>query len=102
MALGAEKPVLDTDGWNKESRAQDDFFEFANGGWIQKTDIPADKTRWGSFVMLHEESRDAVQVIIDELSGKEGLQAGSDAQKIRDLYRSFVDEDGIQAQGLEP
>ena len=101
-AVAAEKPILDTQGWNREVRPQDDFFAFANGGWIQKTEIPADKTRWGSFVMLHEESRDAVQAIIDELSAQEGLSQGSDAQKIRDLYRSFLDEEGINQRGIQP
>ncbi len=98
----AEKPVLDTSGQNKDARPQDDFFEFANGDWIKNTEIPADKTRWGSFVMLYEESRDAVQAIIDELSSKKGLEQGSDAQKIRDLFQSFMNEDRINTLDIDP
>ena len=101
-ATGADKPALDTSGWNRDTRPQDDFFEFANGGWLKSTEIPADKTRWGSFVILAEESRDAIQAIIDELSAKDGLKNGSNPQKIRDLYRSFMDEEHVNELGVAP
>ncbi|MBT5705859.1 MAG: peptidase M13, partial [Verrucomicrobia bacterium] len=101
-ALGAEKPAIDFSGFDKTVRPQDNFFDFVNGQWIKDTPIPADKTRWGSFVILAEESRDAVQAIIDELSQSTNLAAGSDSQKIRDLYRSYLDEDRINELGLSP
>lgn len=101
-AAGADKPALDISGWNRDTRPQDDFFEFANGGWLKNTEIPSDKTRWGSFVILAEESRDAVQTIIDELSAKDGLKNGSNPQKIRDLYRSFMNEERVNELGVAP
>ena len=101
-AAGADKPALDISGWNRDTRPQDDFFEFANGGWLKNTEIPSDKTRWGSFVILAEESRDAVQAIIDELSAKDGLKNGSNPQKIRDLYRSFMNEERVEELGVAP
>ncbi len=101
-AAGADKPALDISGWNRDTRPQDDFFEFANGGWLKNTEIPSDKTRWGSFVILAEESRDAVQAIIDELSAKDGLKNGSNPQKIRDLYRSFMNEERANELGVAP
>ena len=36
-------------------RAQDDFYEYANGGWLKKVEIPSDKARWGSFDELRED-----------------------------------------------
>lgn len=99
---GAEKPAIDFAGFDKTIRPQDDFFEFVNGQWIKDTPIPADKTRWGSFVVLAEESRDAVLAIIDELSNNANLASGSDGQKIRDLYRSYLDEDRANELGLSP
>jgi endothelin-converting enzyme/putative endopeptidase len=101
-AAGADKPALDISGWNRDTRPQDDFFEFANGGWLKNTEIPSDKTRWGSFVILAEESRDAVQAIIDELSANDGLKNGSNPQKIRDLYRSFMNEERVKELGVAP
>lgn len=101
-AGAADKPAIDFSGFNKSVRPQDDFFEFVNGQWIKDTPIPADKTRWGSFVVLAEESRDNVLAIINELSQNSALAAGSDGQKIRDLYRSYMDETQINAQGLAP
>ena len=101
-SLAADKPAIDFSGFNKDLRPQDDFFEHVNGQWIKDTPIPADKTRWGSFVILAEESRDAVQGIIDELSGNAHLSPGSDGQKIRDLYRSYLDEARANQLGLTP
>ena len=104
LCLGAQaaKPAIDFGGFNKEVRPQDDFFEFVNGQWLENTPIPADKTRWGSFVILAEESRDAVLAIINELSRSSGLSTGSDGQKIRDLYRSYMAEDRVNELGLTP
>ena len=101
-SLAADKPAIDYSGFNKDVRPQDDFFEHVNGQWIKDTPIPADKTRWGSFVILAEESRDAVQAIIDELSSNTRLSGGSNGQKIRDLYRSYLNEARANQLGLSP
>ena len=37
-------------------RLQDDFFTFVNGNWLKETEIPEDKARWGSFIILIEKS----------------------------------------------
>ncbi len=100
-ALG-QKPAIDFTGFDKSVRPQDDFFNFVNGTWIKETPIPADKTRWGSFVILAEESRDNVLAIIDQLSKNPRLAAGSDGQKIRDLYLSYMAEAQINSLGLSP
>ena len=102
LGQAADSPAIDFSGFNQAVRPQDDFFEHVNGQWLKETPIPADKTRWGSFVILAEESRDNVLAIIDGLSKNSNLDANSDGQKIRDLYRSYMDEDGINSLGLAP
>ncbi len=102
MIQAAEKPIIDFSGFDRAVRPQDDFFDFVNGGWLKNTPIPADKTRWGSFVILAEESRAAVQAILDELRRNADLPYGSDGQKLRDLYRSYLDEDRANALGPAP
>jgi len=93
---------LDIAGFDQSTRPQDDFFRHVNGGWLDNTEMPADKTRWGSFDMLAEQSREAVKSIIDDLAATENLPSGSDSQKVRDLFLSYMDEDTINQLGAQP
>jgi len=79
----------------------DDFFRYVNGGWLEKTEIPADKSNYGSFGMLADRSTDQVKAIIEDLA-KQDNQAGSVEQKIGDLYAAFMDTDTIEAKGMAP
>ncbi|WP_028109781.1 M13 family metallopeptidase [Ferrimonas futtsuensis] len=83
-------------------RPQDDFYSYVNGTWMKTTEVPADRTSSGAFYDLREKARDDVKVIIEELAGMPGLKAGSDEQKVGDLYRSFMDTDTIEQLGLNP
>jgi putative endopeptidase len=77
-------------------RPQDDLFRHVNGQWIARTEIPADKARWGSFYLLAEEAEKAVREIILEAQSAE---SGTEQRKIGDLYASFMDEQ--RAEQLE-
>jgi putative endopeptidase len=77
-------------------RPQDDLFRHVNGQWIARTEIPADKARWGSFYLLAEEAEKAVREIIIEA---QSAAEGTEARKIGDLYASFMDEE--RAEQLE-
>ncbi|MHA7984683.1 M13 family metallopeptidase [Rathayibacter sp. CAU 1779] len=80
-------------------RPQDDLFRHVNGKWINRTEIPADKARWGSFMILAEESEKAVREIID---AAQDAQEGTEARKFGDLYGSFMDTDRIEQLGVSP
>lgn len=80
---------------------QQDFFRYVNGKWIDNTRIPGDKARWGSFDALSENAETDVLVLIKELAATE-QEKGSDAQKIADLYKSFLDEALAEQLGLTP
>lgn len=80
---------------------QQDFFRYVNGKWIDNTQIPGDKARWGSFDELRENAEKDVLVLIQELSATEHA-LNSDEQKIADLYKSFLDEALIEQLGLTP
>ena len=85
---------LDTD-----IRPQDDLFRHVNGKWIARTEIPGDKARYGSFMVLAEESEKAVLEIIREARSAE---PGTQERKFGDLFASFMDEARVQALGAEP
>ena len=82
-----------------EVRPQDDLFRHVNGQWIARSEIPADKARWGSFMMLAEDAEKAVREIIIEA---QTAPVGSLERKFGDLYTSFLDEERIEALGAAP
>jgi putative endopeptidase len=83
-------------------RPQDDLFRFVNGRWLDTTEIPSDRARYGTFDILREQSLARVRDIIEEAAADESAPEGSPARKVGDLYRSFLDTERIEAAGLEP
>ena len=79
----------------------DDFFEYANGGWIKRTEIPADRPIVNVFTSLADLSNKRTVGLIEE-AAKSNAAAGSGTRKIADLYNSYMDEAGIEAKGLAP
>src|ERR1700736_193410 len=59
------KPI-DQSNFDTSVKLSDDFFLYANGGWIKRTEIPPDETRWGSFNMLIEQNNDALHTIAEK------------------------------------
>ncbi len=88
-------------GMDPSVRPQDDLFGHVNGTWLDTTEIPADRSSWGPFVELHDRAEDQVHTIIEDLAAVES-ELGSNAQKIGDLYASFMDEDAVEALGATP
>ena len=81
-------------------RVQDDLFRHVNGTWLAKTDIPADRSSWGSFDRLVEKSQEDLRAIAED-AAKAGNKR-SDAQKIGDFYDSFMNEAKVEELGLAP
>jgi putative endopeptidase len=80
-------------------RPQDDLFRHVNGRWIDRTEIPSDKARYGSFYLLAEEAEKAVRDIIVEAQDAE---PGTEERKFGDLYASFMDEARVEELGGAP
>ncbi|MGC8643202.1 MAG: M13 family metallopeptidase [Isosphaeraceae bacterium] len=107
-AFAADEPAgrlahsgVSHDGYDNAVRPQDDFFRHVNGGWIARTQIPADRPMYGSFVQLLEKSEADLRAIIEEAS-RVKAPAGSEARKIGDLFASFMDEERVDRLGLDP
>ncbi|NLA64823.1 MAG: peptidase M13 [Leucobacter sp.] len=87
-------------------RPQDDLFRHVNGRWIARTEIPADKARYGSFAVLAENAEAAVRDIITGMQapGDGEISGGveSEAAKIAALYASFMSVEHIDALGAGP
>jgi predicted metalloendopeptidase len=78
----------------------DDFFAFANGEWLAKTEIPADRGSWSAMGALAEETNTRIAKMIEEL-GTDKKTAG-EARKVADFYAAYMDEAGIGKRGLAP
>jgi endothelin-converting enzyme/putative endopeptidase len=92
---------IDDSGFNREVRPQDDFFDYVNGKWVAETEMPADRSRWGTFDSLREQSDTDVRVLVEEVSAAENVQPGSPTQKIRDFYNAYMDAEEATALGAD-
>jgi len=82
-------------------RPQDDFFEYLNGKWLKTVEIPSDKSSWGSFMELRENTLPQLRGIIEKTAAT-NPGAGTDAQRIGDFYASFMDEARLEQLGAAP
>jgi putative endopeptidase len=83
-------------------RAQDDFFTYLNGQWLKTTEIPADKSSWGTFAKLRDDLNPQLRTMIEAAQKDTHKKAGTDTQKIGDLYASYMDEKKLDALGYRP
>ena len=104
---GTEAPKYGTWGFDLAGRDTtvnpgDSFMRYANGTALDAMQIPSDRTSYGSFALLRELSDNRVKAMIQGLTARTDLTVGSDEQKIADAYRSYMDEDRIEALDAAP
>ena len=97
------KPVygtwgFDLDGMDRQVAPGASFYQFANGRWLATTKIPEDKSNYGMFTALSDQSDARTKQIILGASGA----PGTESRKIADYYQSFMDEAAIEAKGITP
>ena len=92
---------IDMSYQDTETKPGDDFFRYANGGWLDTFELPASRSSYGSFTVLSDRSDQRVRGIIEDLSQTEPPQ-GSMEQKISDYYLSYMDIDTLNDRGIGP
>lgn len=98
----AENHGLQLQFMDTTAKPQNDFFRFVNGRWLDNTEIPADKTAWGSFYELREKTdKDALE-ILKNASNDPKLDPNSDEAKAVYLFETIMDMDSRNAQGVQP
>ncbi|MTE11495.1 M13 family metallopeptidase [Nocardia aurantiaca] len=95
------KPLIgpDMSGSDPVVRPQDDLYRFVNGKWLRDYQLPPDKVSFGTFDEVKERVQQQLREIIE---GIHDPQAGSNEQKIRDLYDGRMDQDAIEKLGMTP
>ena len=96
-----QKSGIEMSNIDNSVRPQDNFYLYANGGWLEKTEIPADKASYGSFHILFDENQKRLREIIETTAQGEHA-SGSDKQKVGDLSKSFMDTTLIEELGVKP
>ena len=92
---------LDVASFDKTVRPQDDLFRHVNGGWLARTEIPADKASVGGFTDAYDRTQEQLKAIVDQAAATGGAP-GTPAQKIGDFYISFMDEGRADQLGITP
>jgi predicted metalloendopeptidase len=92
---------LDLAGMDRSVQPGDSFWQYANGTWLKQAEIPADRSYWGPGEVLTELTDRRTADLIQEIA-KSAAAAGTDQQKIRDYYASFLDTAAIDRAGLSP
>ncbi len=82
-------------------RAQDDLYRHVNGSWLKQTEIPADKSNYGSFTKLADDAEAQLKAIIEGAATAKNAP-GSEAQKVGDFYLSYMNEAQRETLGLQP
>jgi putative endopeptidase len=101
FAANADTPQgVDLSAIDKSVTPGDDFYRYANGSWLKRTEIPADQARWGSFNILNLEAQTRTRALIENQIKTSA--PGSEARKVADFYAGFMDEAGIEAKGTAP
>lgn len=94
--FGIDQTAMDTSG-----RPGDNFYRYGNGAWLDEFEMPADRTRYGSFSLLAEKSEQRVRFIIEDLAA-EKPSTDTVEGKVAAYFNAYMDEDGIEAAGLTP
>ncbi|MDX6015692.1 M13-type metalloendopeptidase [Shewanella indica] len=93
---------IELENFDHQVRHQDDFYYSVNGKWLATTPIPADKSNYGAFSVLYEESQAALKQIIEEAAAKPNKAEGSVEQKIGDFYAAYMDTTLTDQLGIAP
>src|SRR5437773_6177804 len=98
-----QSPPLDPKNMDTSVKPGDDFFLYANGAWIKRTEIPPEYSRWGAFNELIERNNDALHAIAEKATQTQlDPKLAPETQKVGDYYTSGMDEQSIEAMRTKP
>lgn len=95
-------PGIGVANMDKSVSPKDNFFQFVNGTWLKNTEIPADKTRWGSFDELRQNTDKDALKILNEAANDPKYSANTDQGKAISMYKSVMDTVARNKQGINP
>jgi putative endopeptidase len=97
----ASSSGIDRSTFDSSVKPGDNFFLYVNGNWIKHNPIPPEYSRWGAFPKLRDDNLAALRTILEDLT-KSTSPLDADSQKLRDFYRTAMDETKLEAEGAKP
>ena len=92
LSAQQKNPGINLDFMDKSVKPGDDFFRYVNGLWFDKTEIPSDRVRWGSFDELRQNTdKDALAILKEAVNNKK-LDPKSDQAKAVKVYTTYMDK----------
>jgi predicted metalloendopeptidase len=101
-ASSPPRPGVDTAGFDRSVRPQDDLFRHVNGRWLATTEIPADRGTYGGFYEAIDRTQDRLREIVEAAARAPNKSPGSDQQKLGDFFTAFMDETRVNQLGKAP
>ncbi|HUI31142.1 MAG TPA: M13 family metallopeptidase [Candidatus Acidoferrales bacterium] len=104
MAQEKTESILPLDPANLDTTAspRQNFYLYANGGWLKRNPIPPEYSRWGSFTELYDRNMEQLHGIVDSAAAETNAAKGSDVQLVGDFFYSGMDSSNIELQGMKP
>src|SRR6187549_1995517 len=85
---------------DRDQKPGDDFFAYANGGWLKTAEIPPDRPAAGVGLELTKQNDERMKEIVAELHTRQNLTP--EEQKLRDHYDAFMDQQRLDSDGIKP
>jgi predicted metalloendopeptidase len=95
-------PGITISNMDLKTSPNDDFFRYVNGAWLDKTEIPADKTTWGGFHELRQNTDQETLIILKSAAENPKYKSNTDQGKAINLYNTIMDTIGRNKKGLSP
>src|SRR5580698_9773609 len=95
-SVAQQRSGLDLSSIDPSVRPQDDLWRFANGKWLARTEIPADRPGWDTFIALRDTTQGQLRDVLDSIAPL----ANGERRQLADFYASFMDEKTVEAAGL--
>ena len=86
---------------DRDTRPQDDFYQFANGGWLDETTIPEIYSGYTVYHQVREDTETALRSIIEDAAANPG-EKGTESQQVGDIYNAWMDIETINKLGTDP
>jgi len=90
-----------TEALDQATRPVDDFYQFANGSWLDNTEIPEIYSGYTVYHQVYEDAEEALRTIIEN-AAENRAEDGTESQQVGDIYTSWMDEESINAVGIDP
>ena len=94
-------PAIDMANFDLTVAPQEDFYQYATGGWQERNPLKPEFSRYGSFDVLRENNEVRINELFSEMT-KSQAAPGSVEQKIADLYKMGLDSVRLNAEGAAP